>query len=185
MFARFAEESPLVGYEPNALVEVSRTEVTTTLLLSRKASIGSTYNSGDDIAATPAASEMDDSLLPKPSTIMLRHFDQDERESDGSRHWAAMKSVLLKKFVRGGVQDFSDEVWLQKIFEGSSKKIFEYCKNKDGAIQRHSGGIPIETELMGYVKIPPNWKRYIFHKGLSWNFQSILGKELIPGGEER
>ena len=37
----------------------------------------------------------------------------------------------------------------------------EYCKNKDGilcylrAIQGHSGGIPIEPELMGYVKIPP------------------------------
>ena len=28
------------------------------------------------------------------------------------------KSVLLRRFERDGVQDFSDEVWLQKIFEG-------------------------------------------------------------------
>ena len=107
------------------------------------------------------------------------------------RHWEAIKSVLLRKFERDGVQDFNDEVWLQKIFEGSSKKRIEYCKNKDGtlcylrAIQGHSGGIPIEPELMGYVKIPRNWKKYTYHRGLSWNFQSILGKGLIPGGKEK
>ena len=53
---------------------------------------------------------------------MLRHYDQDERESDGSRHWEAVKSVFLRKFARDGARDFSDEVWLQKIFEGSSKE---------------------------------------------------------------
>ena len=63
-------------------------------------------------------------------TTMLRHFDQGERESDGSRHWEAIKSALLRKFERDGVQDFNDEVWLQKIFEGSSKKRIEVCKKK-------------------------------------------------------
>ena len=66
-----------------------------------------------------------------------------------------------------------DETWLQKIFEGSSKKRIVYCKNKDGIL---SGGIPIEPDLMGYVKIPRNWKRYIFHRGLSWNIESFFGK---------
>ena len=41
---------------------------------------------------------------------MLRQFDQDERESDGSRQWEAIKSVLLRKFEWDGVQDFNDEV---------------------------------------------------------------------------
>ena len=128
---------------------------------------------------------------PKLSLTMLRHFDQDERESDGSRHREAIKSVLLRRFERNGVQDFSDEVWLQKIFEGSSETGMEYCRNKDGilcywrAIQGHSGCIPIEPEPMGYAFIPRNWKRYIFHRGLSWNLQSILGKGLFPGGKEK
>ena len=78
---------------------------------------------------------------------MFRHFDQDERGSDRSRHWEGIKTVLLRKLERDGVQDFSYEVWLQKIFEGSSKKRIEYCKNKDGflcylrAIQGHLAGI--------------------------------------------
>ena len=73
-------------------------------------------------------------FISKTVTIMLRHFDQDERESDGSRHWEGIKSVLLRRFERDGVQDFNDEVWLQKIFEGSSKKRSKYCKNKDGIL---------------------------------------------------
>ena len=76
-------------------------------------------------------------FISQTVTTMLRHFDQDEPESDGSRHWEAIQSVLLRKFERDGVQDFSDEVWLQKIFEGSSKKRIEYCKNKDGILFHH------------------------------------------------
>ena len=60
LFGPFAELSPLTGYEPNALVEVSSTEVTTVFLPSRKASIGLTYNSGEDIFSTPAVSEVDE-----------------------------------------------------------------------------------------------------------------------------
>ena len=35
------------------------------------------------------------------------------------------------------------------------------------------------------VLILRNWKRYIFHKGLSWNFQSMLGNGSITGGKEK
>ena len=48
LFGRFAEQTPLTSCEPNALFEVSSTEVTTTLSFARKASNGSTYNSGED-----------------------------------------------------------------------------------------------------------------------------------------
>ena len=34
------------------------------------------------------------------------------------------------------------------------------------AVQGHTGGIPIEPELMDYVFIPHWWKKYVFHKGL-------------------
>ena len=73
-------------------------------------------------------------FISKTVMTMLRHDDQDEREFDGPRHWEAIKSVLLGKFARDGARDFSDEVWLQKIFEGSSKKRIEYCKSKDGIL---------------------------------------------------
>ena len=84
---------------------------------------------------------------------------------------------------------FRDETWLHKIEESSTKKRVEHCKNKDGIfmlcmIQGHSG-VPIEPELMGYVFIRRNLKRHTFHRGLSRNFQSILGNGLIPGGKEK
>ena len=72
-----------------------------------------------------------------------------------------------------------------------AKRRIEHYKDKDGllcyarAFQGHSGGIPIEPELMGYVFIPRNWKRHVFHTGLSWNFQSEMGSGLIPGGKEK
>ena len=56
-FGRFAEQSPLTGYEANAPVEMSSTGATPIILLSRKGSIGSTCNSVDDLASTPAVSE--------------------------------------------------------------------------------------------------------------------------------
>ena len=70
--------------------------------------------------------------ISKTVTTMLRHFHEDERESDGSRRWESIKSVSVKMFAYEGVRDFSDDAWLQKIFEGSTKKRIEYCNNKDG-----------------------------------------------------
>ena len=41
------------------------------------------------------------------------------------------------------------------------------------AIQGH-GGIPTSPEMMNYTFVPYKWKECIFHKGISWNFQSIV-----------
>ena len=80
LFGRFAEQSPLTGYDPSAPVEVSSTEVTTTLLPSRKASIGSTHKSGEDIVTTLAVSEVDErsnlGMLASP----LLSQERDKRE---------------------------------------------------------------------------------------------------------
>ena len=59
-FGRFAEQSPLTDYEPNDPVDVSSTEGTPMLLPSRRASIGSTKKSSEDIATTLASSEVDE-----------------------------------------------------------------------------------------------------------------------------
>ena len=76
-FGRLPEQSPLTSCEPNDPVEVSSTELTTTLLPSRKASIASTCNSGEDIAAAPASSEVDE----KPIGMLASPLLSQERET--------------------------------------------------------------------------------------------------------
>ena len=92
---------------------------------------------------------------------MVRHCDQDERQSDAALHWDTIRPVLLKAFAKLGAQNFSQKLWLRLIHEGSSKTRFEYCEGSRNslayfrAIQGHSGSI-----------------------------QSILENGLIPGGKE-
>ena len=123
-------------------------------------------------------------------TRMVRHYDQDERQSDAALHWDAIRPVLLKAFAEHGARDFSDQQWRRLIHEGSSKTRFEFCEDSQHsldffrALQGHSGGIPTDPELMGYVLIPHNWKEYIYHRGCSFSIQSILESGLILGGKE-
>ena len=57
----------------------------------------------------------------------------------------------------------------------------EYCEDSKNslahfrAIQGHSGGIPIDPELMEYIRIL---------SGFAFNIQSILENGVIPGGKE-
>ena len=46
-------------------------------------------------------------------------IDQDERQTDGSRHWDSIKSVLARKFACEGTRDFSDE---DRFLTGGTKK---------------------------------------------------------------
>ena len=108
-------------------------------------------------------------------TRMVRHYDQYERQSDASMHWDTIRSVLLKAFAKQGARDFS----LRFFHEGSSNTRIEFCEDSPNslayfrAIQGHSGGIPIDPKLMGYIRIPQNWKRFIFHRGCSFSIFSL------------
>ena len=67
----------------------------------------------------------------------------------------------------------------------------EYCVDKNVSLcffESYSGalcGNSISPELMDYTLIPHNWKEHINHRGISWNFQSVLGSGIIPGGKEK
>ena len=49
--------------------------------------------------------------VSKMVRTMLRHYDQDERQRDGSRHWDSIKPVWMKAFAHEGARDF-DGYWL-------------------------------------------------------------------------
>ena len=55
-------------------------------------------------------------LISMKVTTMLRHNDQEERQTDGSRFWGSITSVFVRKFAHEGARDFDDEAWLQMIF---------------------------------------------------------------------
>ena len=116
-------------------------------------------------------------------TKLLRNYDQEKRQTDGSGYWDTLRPKGLHKKDK----NFDDGYWLMLILEGSNTMRIEFCKENNGylcherSIQGHSGGIPISPELMNYTVITYNWKEHIYHIGIMWNFQSILGSGRILG----
>ena len=53
------------------------------------------------------------------------------------------------------------------------------------AIQEHTVGDMMAPELIGHVAIPHNWIEFVFHRGCSYNINSILEIGLIAGAKER
>ena len=67
-------------------------------------------------------------LVSKLVTTMLRHYDQEVRQHDASRHMDSMKPVLMKAFAQKGARDFDDGYWLRLLKKnGSTEKRLEYC----------------------------------------------------------
>ena len=62
---------------------------------------------------------------------MLRHYAQEEKQTDGSRHWDNIKRTLSRAFARQGAQDFDDDFWSVLTHEGSNKMRMEYCKDSN------------------------------------------------------
>ena len=52
------------------------------------------------------------------------------------------------------------------------------------ALRGHTGGEMIALELMGHVANPYIRKEFLFHRGCSYNVQSILKSGLVAGGRE-
>ena len=83
-------------------------------------------------------------------------------------------------FLKDGRDTFSETDWINHVWNGSRKTLFEYCKNSCNdllyvrAFQRHTGGDTIALELMGHVAIHFTWKGFLFHRGCSFNFEVNL-----------
>ena len=67
---------------------------------------------------------------------MVRHHDQDERETDGVRHWDGVLSVLKEKFRNQLEKEFTDEDWLHCLYLGNIKTRFEISKDENGEIRK-------------------------------------------------
>ena len=57
---------------------------------------------------------------------LVRHYDQDGRETDGAVHWNSVVPKLRKAFRKSRGRKFSDPDWLQHIYERSNKMRFQY-----------------------------------------------------------
>ena len=78
-------------------MEVSSTEVTALLVPSRKASMGSTYNSGENIVTTPALSEVDE----RPNLGMLASpLSTQERSAAPFRNYHSNKEFCVMFITR-------------------------------------------------------------------------------------
>ena len=110
--------------------------------------------------------------VSKMVTSMVRHDDQDERQSDGSMHRDTLTAVPLKASEKHGARDFPEKYCL--FVKGNSKARIEYCEDSTTclayfrAIQGHSGGISIDPELMGIGKSVFITKVVLSSFNLSW-----------------
>ena len=59
---------------------------------------------------------------------LVRHFDQDDRQTDAAV-WDSIRPVLLKAITDKGAHELSQQEWTQHIHQGSNKVRFEYCEN--------------------------------------------------------
>ena len=77
---------------------------------------------------TPEAPTPREAEVSKLVMRMERHYDQDERETDGVVHWKSMGPKLRKAFKKVRGRKLSDLDWLRYFFEGSNKTRYQYCK---------------------------------------------------------
>ena len=69
-----------------------------------------------------------ETAVSKMVTQMLRHYDQEERQTDGLRHWVNMKPTLVRAFAREGARDFDNDYYLLLVHEGKKQ-------NENGVLQ--------------------------------------------------
>ena len=120
---------------------------------------------------------------------VVRHNDQDERETDGAVHWNrwfkncgehfrspegenSRTQIGINTFMKEATRRGSSIAWIPEIS-------YLYIR----VIHGRTGNM-IALELMGHVAIPYKWKEFLFHRGCSFDVTSIRRSGLLAGGRE-
>ena len=88
---------------------------------------------------------------------LLRHLDQEDRETDGAVHRKFIGPKLRHMFQERGGYTSSDAPWLELIWKGSNKTRCQCSENSNDVLlkirdsQGHTGGEVIAPELVGRV----------------------------------
>ena len=135
-----------------------------------------------------------DSLSAENSKLVMRlvrRYDQDERENQTALfiviRWVqncekqARRPKATNSRTQIGVNTFMKEA----TERGTSiaripKNVLFFIRATHG----HTGGDLIALDFMGHVAIPYRWKKFLFHRGCSFDVTSILRSGLIAGGRE-
>ena len=113
---------------------------------------------------------------------MVRHFDQEELQTDAAVYWDWLKSVLVKGFRRNGAENFSYSEWIVHIQQERNKVRFRYCENFSERFGKCSSDATLD--LMGHVLLSIVWKEFTYQKGCSYNMMSIMEHGLVAGEKQ-
>ena len=115
LFGRLAIQCLLTGYEPNAIVEISRTDVTLMLLPSRRASFCSAYNSGEDATSGLVSSEVDERqstgrlasplfMQKREASVILARISHPTGEMSRSSHIPSTEKLFCDTLTQTEVE---------------------------------------------------------------------------------
>ena len=106
-----------------------------------------------------------------------------------TQHFTETRSIL-RAFAKHGARDSSEKNWLRLIHERSSKTRFEYNENSKSfsayfrVIQAHPAGIPIDREMMEYIRISFQMERVYLSQVLFFQHPVCPGERTISDGKE-
>ena len=143
----------------------------------------------------PANSSSGEALPPAVSkmvTRMVRHYDQDERQSDAALDWDTITPVLLKAFAK---------TWSTRFLREALASTFSWRKQQDKirvlrGFQKFFGFLPSNSRTLWW-NINWTWVGwgtfgffrtgkcfFFFAQCCSFSIWSVLENGLIPGGKE-
>ena len=115
LFGRLSIQCLLTGYEPNAIVEISRTDVILMLLPSRRASFCSAYNSGEDATSGLVSSEVDERqstrrlasplfMQKREASVILARISHPTGEMSRSSHIPSTEKLFCDTLTQTEVE---------------------------------------------------------------------------------